>query len=117
MLVPTKKVWTTSVSALGYRLHELGVMSDWQYRSFCVQIAKRGRNKEPEAGATGDVAYPSPYPPALYEEGVTRTQIAQGLCLPSTELEQLLLGLAITGLDGGRKQSPSQVTTSLRRVK
>ena len=38
-LVRLKRVWTTSVSALSYRLHALGVTSDWQYRGLSVEIA------------------------------------------------------------------------------
>jgi Zn-dependent peptidase ImmA (M78 family) len=47
-LVQLKKAWTTSVSALSYRLHELRLISDWQYRGLCIEIAKRGRDVEPE---------------------------------------------------------------------
>jgi Zn-dependent peptidase ImmA (M78 family)/DNA-binding XRE family transcriptional regulator len=116
-LVGLKKVWTTSVSALSYRLHELGVITDWQYRGLCVEIAKRGRDKEPEEAPRETSLILPRTLAALYEEGVTRAQIAQALCLPSAELEQLLFGLAITGIDGGRRQSQSQSPTNLTRVK
>lgn len=116
-LVRLKRVWTTSVSALSYRLHELGVISDWQYRGLCVEIAKRGRGTEPEEAPRETSLILPRTLAALYEEGVTRTQIAEALCLPSAEVEQLLSGLAITGIDGGRQQSPRQLHANLKRVK
>src|ERR1700742_2303507 len=47
-LVVAKKRWGVSVAALAYRLHKLGVLSAWQYRTFCIQINQRGfATKEP----------------------------------------------------------------------
>lgn len=116
-LVQLKKVWTTSVSALSYRLHELGVISDWQYRGLCIEIAKRGRNTEPdEAPRETSLVLPRVLA-ALYEDGFSRARIANELCIPSSELEQLIFGLAMTGIEGGRQQSPRQSRTHLERVK
>lgn len=116
-LVQLKKVWTTSVSALGYRLHELGLISDWQHRGLCIEIAKRGRDTEPE-GASRETSLILPrILAALYEEGVNRSQIARSLSIPLSELEQLLFGLAMTGIEGGRKESPPQPPANLERVK
>jgi Zn-dependent peptidase ImmA (M78 family)/DNA-binding XRE family transcriptional regulator len=116
-LVGLKKVWTTSVSALSYRLHELGVITDWQYRGLCVEIARRGRDREPEEAPRETSLILPRTLAALYEEGVSRAQIAQALCLPPAELEQLLFGLAITGIDGGRRQLSTQVAANLKRIK
>ena len=116
-LVRLKKVWTTSVSALSYRLHELGLISDWQYRGLCIEIAKRGRDTEPEEAPRETSLILPRIVAALYEEGVNRTQIAHDLALPTSELEQLLFGLAMTGIEGGRQQSPRQLPANLTRVK
>ena len=116
-LVRLKKVWTTSVSALSYRLHELGLISDWQYRGLCIEIAKRGRDTEPEEAPRETSLILPRIVAALYEEGVNRTQIAHDLALPTSELEQLLFGLAITGIEGGKQQSPRQLPANLTRVK
>jgi Zn-dependent peptidase ImmA (M78 family) len=115
--VQLKKTWTTSVSALGYRLHELGVISEWQYRGLCVEIAKRGRDKEPEEAPRETSLILPRILAALYEEGVNRTQIARDLSLPTSELEQLLFGLAMTGLEGGRHLSACPFSAKLTRVK
>ena len=48
-LVKLKKYWTVSVAALAYRLHMVGILSDWHYRTLCIQIASRGyRKQEPD---------------------------------------------------------------------
>src|SRR5258707_12341668 len=47
-LVKLKRIWTTSAAALNYRLHAVGMLSDWQYRVLCIQISRNGyRTKEP----------------------------------------------------------------------
>lgn len=116
-LVKLKKVWTTSVSALGYRLHELGLISDWQYRGLCIEIAKRGRATEPEEAPKETSLVLPRVLAALYEDGFSRARIANELCISSTELEQLIFGLAMTGIEGGRQQSPRPLRAHLERVK
>jgi hypothetical protein len=54
---------------------------------------------------------------ALHEEGVTRSQIAKTLAIPKSELEQLLFGLAMSSIEGGRTQPSSQSPIKLKRVK
>ena len=112
-LVNLKKKWIVSVGALAYRLHDLGLISDWHYRGICIEIAKRGKDFEPdEAPRETSMVMPKIFS-ALYEDGIGRSQIARELLLPVSELEQLLMGLAITGVDGS---GPSQNRPSdLRR--
>jgi Zn-dependent peptidase ImmA (M78 family) len=46
-LVKAKKRWGVSVSALAYRLHKMGLLTDWQYRMFCIQINRKYEQSEP----------------------------------------------------------------------
>lgn len=41
-LVQAKRAWGVSVAALAYRMHRLGILSGWQYQSFCIQIQTHG---------------------------------------------------------------------------
>ena len=116
-LVKLKRVWTTSVSALSYRLHELGLLSDWQYRGLCIEVAKRGRSVEPEEAAREVSQILPKIMSLLYDEGLTRSRVAQELCLPTPELEQLLFGLAITGLEGGKAYHSGRSRAKLERLK
>jgi Zn-dependent peptidase ImmA (M78 family)/DNA-binding XRE family transcriptional regulator len=115
-LVGLKRIWVVSVAALAYRLHELELLTDWQYRGICIEIARRGRNKEPnEAARETSVVLPKLFA-SLYEDGITRAQVARELAIPTSELEELLFGLTMTGILGGGKRTPTRAT-ELSRVK
>jgi Zn-dependent peptidase ImmA (M78 family)/DNA-binding XRE family transcriptional regulator len=103
-LIQLKRMWTVSVAALNYRLHEVGMMTDWQYRTLCVQIARRGyRTYEPnEAPRETSQLLPVMFG-TLHEEGVTRGSVARVLRLPQAELEDLMFGLTMTSIEGRGK--------------
>jgi hypothetical protein len=47
-IVGAKRRWGVSTAALAYGLYKLGLVSDWQYRTFCIQINQNGyRSDEP----------------------------------------------------------------------
>ncbi|HWQ52253.1 MAG TPA: XRE family transcriptional regulator [Bryobacteraceae bacterium] len=118
-LVKLKKIWAVSIGALAYRLHELRVISDWQYRGLAVEIAKRDRTKEPEGipGRETSLVFPAVFR-QLYEEGITRSNVAQMLSVYTQELEDLLLGLVMTSVEGRRPQGKnSGGAAELRRIK
>lgn len=102
VLVDRKQIWIVSVAALAYRMHQLGLMTDWQYRGACIQIAKRGKDFEPnEAPRETSIILPKVFS-ALYEDGLGRAHVARDLCIPIGELEQLLFGLTLAAVDGKR---------------
>jgi Zn-dependent peptidase ImmA (M78 family) len=48
-LLKLKKYWTVSVAALAYRLHAVGILSEWQYRQLYIELSGRGyRKREPD---------------------------------------------------------------------
>lgn len=91
-LVQLKKIWLVSAAALAHRLHALGLLSDWNYRSLCVQLAKRGRTVEPEGIARetsqilDKVFGPTGRPTA-------KADVARDLCLHQADVEALIFGL------------------------
>jgi Zn-dependent peptidase ImmA (M78 family)/DNA-binding XRE family transcriptional regulator len=116
-LVRLKRTWITSVAALAYRLRELDVITDWQYRGIYIELSKRGRDSEPdEAPRESSLILPKVLG-SLAEDGISRSRIAQQLSIPTNELEQLLFGLAMTGVAGGRHGKPISGRTPLMRVK
>jgi Zn-dependent peptidase ImmA (M78 family)/transcriptional regulator with XRE-family HTH domain len=108
-IVKLKRIWKTSVAALCYRLHSVGMLTDWQYRMLYIQISKNGfRTTEPnEAPRETSQILPKIFD-ALHKEGMTRPRIAHSLSLPQSELECLMFGLTITSIDGGRKGTPTR---------
>ncbi len=115
-LVSLKRIWTTSVAALNYRLHEVHMTSDWQYRMLCIEIGKHGPTKEPnEAPRETSQILPKVFA-ALHAAHVSRSDVAQVLSIPRSELEQLMFGLTLASLDGGRKGTSNSKRTDLTLV-
>jgi len=115
-LVSLKKIWGVSVGALAYRLHALDLLTAWQYRGICIEIAKRGRDKEPnELPRETSLVLPQLFA-SLYKDGISRDQVANELAIPTSELEQLLFGLTMTGMIGGGRRMPSK-PAELTRIK
>ncbi|MDD5387765.1 MAG: XRE family transcriptional regulator [Gallionellaceae bacterium] len=111
-LIRFKPYWTVSVAALAYRLHDVGLVSDWHYRTLCIELAKRGyRKKEPNEAPRETSQVLAKVFSALREEGVTKSDIASALHIHVGELDQLVFGLTLTGLcssSSPHKQSESK---------
>lgn len=102
-LVQLKKLWTVSVAALTYRLHALGALSEWHYRTLFIEIAKRGyRKTEPDEAPREISLVLAKVFAALREDGVTRQAIADELLILTEDIDQLVFGLALTSLRGGK---------------
>jgi Zn-dependent peptidase ImmA (M78 family) len=120
-LLTLKARWSVSLVALARRLHEIGGMGDWHYRNVCIQIAKRGyRLSEPnECERERSSVLPQVLRSLYEDDGVTLASIARDLALPVSELEQMLFGLVMTTIQGGRRGSPpnGRPAPALSRVK
>jgi Zn-dependent peptidase ImmA (M78 family)/DNA-binding XRE family transcriptional regulator len=104
-LIRAKKRWGVSVAALNYRLHKLGVVSEWQNRSLNVEMSSLGyRRSEPEGlQPEGSSLWPQIFS-SLWRERISREHVAAALHLPTSELDTVLHRLT-----GGttRKESSS----------
>ena len=90
-----KAQWRVSATSYVRRLHQLGLLSDWQYRSLMIELTKRGyRSGEPD-GMSREV---SPLIQSvlsdLRSEGVGLPKLARKLGLSVDDLRSLVLGLA-----------------------
>lgn len=113
-LIRLKRTWDASLAALNYRLHALSFTTDWQYRSLCVQISQAGyRTTEPEGCPYETSQTFAKVLLSLREEGVTRFQIANELCIDLTELDQLMFGLVMTTIEGGGQRRSSRPASGL----
>lgn len=93
-LVTAKRRWGVSTAALAYRLHKLGILSDWQYRMFCIQMNERGyRNNEPNGVPREESVVWKTVFTTLWSEKIPKSKIASDLHLPPEELENLVFGL------------------------
>ena len=105
-LIVKKRLWGVSVAALVVRLHRLGLISDWTYRSLFMELSKAGyRSKEPGGLAPESSAVLAQVLGLLREDGRGVKDVARAIAVPVEELERLMFGLAMVGVSGSRSGS------------
>lgn len=93
-IIEKKKRWGVSVQALNYQLHKLGATTDWQYRTFCIQLTQRGfRDAEPNGLLREQSRVWQAVLTDLWTDKITKSKIAEQIHLPDLELENLLSGV------------------------
>jgi hypothetical protein len=92
------------------------MLSDWQYRMLYIQISRqRFRTKEPnEASRETSQVLPKIFA-ALHKEGVTRSGVARALAIPQSELECLMFGLTMAGIEGCGKGTSTRTRLKLTK--
>lgn len=119
-LIALKKRWIVSVAALAYRLHKIGILSDWRYRALFIEISQKGYRKLEPEGSQREVSQVwDKVFSSLRSEGTTKQDVAQKLMLPEEEIEKLIFGLVLMGINGARnsKRKVRSKTPALRLVK
>jgi Zn-dependent peptidase ImmA (M78 family) len=105
-LIQAKKYWGVAVSALAYRMHTVGLITDWQYRSLCIEIQRLGyRKAEPERAPRELSQVMEKVFASLREEGVSKASLAELLGWPSRELRTLVFQLVVSTESGGLRES------------
>jgi len=92
-IVKAKARWGVSVAALAYRLHKLNIISDWNYRTFCIRINQNYGTEEPAGLPPERSSVWQMILTELWKDGITKSHIAAKLAIPSDEMENLLFGL------------------------
>ncbi|MBZ0145949.1 MAG: ImmA/IrrE family metallo-endopeptidase [Pseudorhodoplanes sp.] len=111
VLLKAKMRWRVSAMAMAYRLNTLGLLSEWQYKSLCIELGKRGYRSSEKIGIERETsAIWRKVLGQLWSEKTTKNDIAAELHLPLDELEGLIWNLA--GLD----QRPLGTEGGLRSV-
>ena len=115
-LVQLKKKWTVSVVALLYRLWKLKIVTDWQYRSMCIDMAPYRKNEpEPAKRETSQVL--RKVFDALKADGISKADVAHSLSIHRSQLEELIFGLTIANSPNNiRPSTKSEGRPKLRIV-
>ena len=93
-LVQWKRKWNVAVAALAHRLRDLELVSEWQYRTLCVQIARLGyRTEEPDPIGRETSQVLEKIFEALHAEGKARADVARELRIDANDLEAVVFGL------------------------
>jgi len=102
-IVSAKQRWRVSAMAMAYRLHDLGFLTDWQYKSACIELGRRGyRSGEPDGIKRETSRVWQKILAQLWAERKTKNDIARELHIPIDEMEGLIWGL--TGGPIGRPE-------------
>jgi Zn-dependent peptidase ImmA (M78 family)/transcriptional regulator with XRE-family HTH domain len=107
-LIKLKKVWGVSLAALIYRLHTVGVLTDWHYQSLFIDISQQGYRKlEPEPGQREISRLMQKVFASLRDDRIGRIDVARDLAISGEEIDELVFGLALTGVLGTGNDSRS----------
>lgn len=115
-LAEAKGRWRVSAAALNYRMHRLGLITDWHYRSLCIEISRLGRNKELKPIAREQSQILTKVLAGLRSEGISRADIARALHLHPADLDALFGGLVVTMVDGDGERTTPAARPNLRLV-
>jgi Zn-dependent peptidase ImmA (M78 family)/DNA-binding XRE family transcriptional regulator len=106
-ILNTKHTWNVSAMALTHRLHELGLLTEWGYRTACVNLSRLGYRRDEPGGIPRESSQLlSKVFRALRDDGIAPTQIAADLAISVTELNGHVFGLVPTALPGRADPGP-----------
>lgn len=95
VILRAKERWRVSAMAMAYRVHALGLVSDFQYRSLCIELSRRGfRSGEPGGASRETSVVWRKVLEQLWQERTTKDNVAAALQMPLDELEGLIWNLA-----------------------
>ena len=117
-IIEAKRHWIVSAANLTYRMHKVGLLTDWEYRMLFAEISRHGyRSHEPNAarGETSQVL--AKVFGSLRDDGVTMSHVAQELRIYPRELNRTVFGLVLTlTIGGGRPDSRPRPKPELRVI-
>ncbi|MEJ3742848.1 XRE family transcriptional regulator [Actinomycetes bacterium KLBMP 9797] len=117
-ILAAKQTWRVAAMALTYRLHELELLTDWGYRTACVDLSRRGyRTGEPDGIARETSQLLEKVFRTLRAERITPAAIARDLHITVAELNRLVFGLIPTAIDGDRAHPTKAKRPTLTLVK
>jgi Zn-dependent peptidase ImmA (M78 family) len=101
LFIERKIRWKVSAMALTVRLHQVGLLSDWQYRSMCIELGRLGyRSSEPKGLDREFSSVWSQVLTDLWRKKITKEDIAREIHLPYDEVE-CLIGRLVGNYSGG----------------
>ncbi|MBX8496004.1 XRE family transcriptional regulator [Pseudomonas cichorii] len=109
-LMKLKHYWGVSLAAMAYRFNSLGLVSEWNYRSLCIDIAKSGyRTNEPEPMAREISQLLTKVLDVLYSQKQGRREIAESLSVSIDEINALTFQLTRLSVVSGDVTNGSAV--------
>lgn len=109
-LMKLKHYWGVSLAALAYRFSSLGLVSEWNYRGLCIEIARSGyRTNEPEPMERETSQLLTKVLDILHSRKQGRREIAESLSLSIDEINALTFQLTRLSVISGKASADSRV--------
>lgn len=116
-ILQAKRTWKVAAMALTHRLQELDLLTEWGYRTACVQLSRMGyRSAEPNGIPRESSQLLAKVLRSVRDDGETLATIATSIGITSDELQGLVFGLTLTALNGGGRTGPQATRADLHVV-
>ena len=102
-----KKRWRVAAIALAYRLHDIGLLSDWLYHTTCVNLSRKGyRSGEPDGMSERESSrLLSKVMNDVWTTSGGFNQLCADLGVESHDINDLIFGLAPVPITGNQEKS------------
>ncbi|MET7822241.1 XRE family transcriptional regulator [Micromonospora zamorensis] len=108
-----KAYWKVSATAMVRRLHQLKRISDWQYRTWMIDLSERGfRTSEPNGVSREQSALLRQVLALAREDGWRTERISKELGIPRRDFTEAFLGLTVMSVSTGMTATPSSAPTA-----
>jgi Zn-dependent peptidase ImmA (M78 family)/DNA-binding XRE family transcriptional regulator len=98
-ILRAKRTWNVAAMALTHRLNELDLLTEWGYRSACVQLSRMGyRRGEPNGIQRESSQLLAKVFKGLRDDGIKAADVAAQLGITPTELTSHVFGLVLTSV-------------------
>ena len=95
-IIEAKRHWNVSTANLTFRMHKVGLLTDWEYRTLFAEISRHGyRTQEPNAAQSESSQVLAKVFHSLRADGITMSQVAQELRVYPRRVEQGRIRLSI----------------------
>lgn len=112
-----KKLWNVSAMAFTYRLHKVGVLTEWLYKSACIGLSAMGaRSAEIDSAPRETSQVLSKVLGLSRGQGTTLRRIADELLVSVDDLVPLLFGLVPVVVSGNMEGEPSRGSSAALRL-
>ena len=117
-IIRAKRYWAVSTASLTYRMHKVGLLTDWEYRTLFTEISRHGyRSHEPNPIQSETSQVLAKVFRSLRDDGITMSHVAKELRIYPDELNRVVFGLVLTLIVGeGHPDSGPHPEPELRVV-
>ena len=100
-IIEAKRYWAVSAANLTYRMHKVGLLTDWEYRTLFAEISRHGyRNREPNPVRDETSQVLAKVFSSLRDDGITMSDVAKELSIYPDELNKAAFGFGLTLIMG-----------------